>query len=1358
MDGTAAMLYANAPNSSANSSAANEAGGSMNFVHDSESDLTSNSSTRDAANNFDMMMGEKSALSLGAAGGMADDSLHFHKKNNSEMDASSEMLIKSTPTSSAPGTPARPEQPIGPNPAASTSSSEALVPATAATGASSTVPPTDDYLPTTEQLVVSHHQPPPPQPQAVGRHHSRDSSYSSVSMDPSDIPTSSLRAPPSTALTVATPSSHLILHYGDNDRVTLYDREKELGILVDEYTTMVKRASRLVSSKKGKDSDDPDDLVMEPQRNRKLTSVLCIAGKAGTGKTSLARSMAITTCSQSAQQGQKVGYFLFGKCDWPTTSITSTLQAQPHSGDIATSFDATQNQPSLALAFDENEQSQQHEPFAAFAMMLDHLLLQIQARGPVAANAVRVRVREAIGSSGISVVAELSPQLGAFLRVILTEEDDAPKEGEDLLDNGSEVKGNDNGGPPPVVTTTTDDPESKKDNIRVDLRVPRMKYILREFFRSLTADGCPCVLIMDDAQWADQESLQLARHLHSDSENPLFMLILTWRTNDIHEEESCYTAVGSSIGIFADDLVRRINLQNLTQDGTTLLVAEALQMPSSQVIKLAKTVQAKTLGNPFHAKQYMSSLEQEYMLRWSPSRNFWRWDDAKIESMHSTYRAGQLVQERLQKLPQQSLTVLKIVSCLGQAFEEVSASTIIGKIDTMEMFDVEVSPAEAAACFESLVQGGFLERHNARFRTTFIHDQLQESAYLLIPKDSRPLLQLRIGERLLEVMEEHGSDNVSFLGVDLCSKGISFLSSKERMGLALYNLLAGEKCMARSSYASALAYFEYGLSALRVSDFLKGRLSLELSFGAMESAFCVDDFEKVRLHYDRITGSGSNSDDKIRAHVLLIQSTGSRGDPKEAVSTGYRVLRSIGVKSIMEMSNRVSLYVQLTKTKMALRKHTEDTIANLREMGGVKLRQAMRIIEAMLPFAYLYDRQLFMHLVMKSVRWSLKYGVSGQSALVFAALGSFPAFQAMDMSLATICGQAALLLLERFGSHDYPGMVMFLVHSQILNWTTDLPVVQTHLDNTYRVSMESGDVLSAHCSLGASYAIAYESGVKTLEEMENLGEVYSQRLRGNDSESIAAVHDTTWQTVLNLRGENFDAAELTGRAIKNQDEAILLARTSGNELLEFMVLSRQMQLSYLLSKHDRADSLRARSESTVRSVASSPHLVSHVAYCALNSLALCPSNSPASKRNSTHYKTAARLLKKLHHWHDDQGYRYCGPMLHLVQAEFYRVGGSLTTAERSYENAIADADRFGNLREKGLACELLGRFFLRDQQDETWAAHHFDNAMQAYHAWGATVLVNKLLDQYSDILPDNSKASEVSSALLSAKTNETNVV
>ena len=470
--------------------------------------------------------------------------------------------------------------------------------------------------------------------------------------------------------------------------------------------------------------------------------------------------------------------------------------------------------------------------------------------------------------------------------------------------------------------------------------------------------------------------------------------------------------MGSSIGIFANDLVRRINLQNLSHDSVSELLARVVDRPVNDVKILSKVVHHKTSGNPLFVRLFLEYLEKELYLKWRAPRQIWAWDELRIADLNISHNFLGLIVAKILRLPMSTRVVLQILACLGQAFEPESACTIIDKIDTVELFDVALSHLDAATCIDALVRDGFLNRTSPSatlssfsLRTTFTHDQIQEAAFQLIPKHSRQLLQLRIGERLLELMEEQRSEYVSFLGIDLCSKGIGFLSSKERMGLALYNLLAGEKCLSRASFSTALAYFEFGLTCLRISDFLKGRLSLELSFGAMEAAFGVDDFDKVRLHYDRITGSGTTPEDNLRAHVLLIRATGTRGYTKEALDTGFSVLRSLGVKTVVDMSNKVSLLIHMTKTKMTLRKQTEDSLAQLPEMSSTKFRHGMSVVEAMMPFAYEYDQRLFMCLTMKIVRWSIKYGVTSQTPLVFAALGSSPTFQSKDMRLASALGK-----------------------------------------------------------------------------------------------------------------------------------------------------------------------------------------------------------------------------------------------------------------------------------------------------------------------------------------------------------------
>ena len=881
--------------------------------------------------------------------------------------------------------------------------------------------------------------------------------------------------------TDAAPESYLQLTAtgtnGGKNEVHLYDRDSELSILREEYTAMVKRARNAATAK-------------SPLRHRKSTPVICVAGKAGTGKTALVRAFMKQESETAAAVSEaaaatsptaitdRTPFFLLGKFDWPTTSVMSCLKARPHvpnSASMSSEFaDDTQYQPALAQEVNQ-EQDRQHEPYSAFVMAFEHLLEQIEARGPTVTDRLRSRILQAIGGpSSIPVLGELTPKFATFLQQrpfdeTHTANEELSAEGEKggmgavatpeaapflsphngdtnlpyspspvvgrppstvVAASSSTAAGVSHEGHPSYAATpsATDNTVNAASNssasgktVRVEHRIPRLKYVLRQLLRGLCHHNRnPCVLILDDAQWADLESLELARDLHSDSENPLFLLVLTWRTNDIHEEESCYTAMGSSIGIFANDSVSRVNLNNLSHPAVTQWVAQTLQRQTTDVMALTKAVHHKTSGNPLFVRLFLEYLERENYLKWSTASKMWLWDEMRISALNISQNFLGLIVAKILRLPTPSRVVLQIVACLGQSFDEENVCTIIDKLDTSEMFDVNISHNDAMGCFDGLIRAGLLERHGVSttsftLRTTFAHDQMQEAAYQLIPKHSRQLIQLRIGERLLEIMEEQRSEYVSFLGIDLCSNGIGFLSTKERMGLGLYNLLAGEKCLARASYATALAYFEFGLSSLRINDFLKGRLSLELSFGAMEAAFGVDDFDKVRLHYDRITGSGTTPEDNLRAHVLLIRATGTRGNTKDALTTGFSVLRSMGIKTVVDMSNKVSLFVHMTKTKIALRKHNEESLSYLREMTGTKVRHGMKIVEAMLPFAYEHDRQLFMCLSMKIVRWSVKYGVTSQSPLVFAALGSSPFFQSKDMRLATALGKSSALRSVQMG-------------------------------------------------------------------------------------------------------------------------------------------------------------------------------------------------------------------------------------------------------------------------------------------------------------------------------------------------------
>ena len=373
----------------------------------------------------------------------------------------------------------------------------------------------------------------------------------------------------STALTTTTTTSPSIATA--LTELPLYDRDKELDLLRQEYASMLKRAAA------------PGATGL---RHRNLTSVICIAGKAGTGKTSLVRALmeAETKAAAAAAaeeqdtvtspvaraETDRSPYFVLGKFVWPTTSVTSSLKARPHvpnsasmaaelanntnnnntngnnnssttttltttttTTTAAASADTTHYQPALAQSV-HPEQDQQHEPYSAFVLALEHLLEQIEAKGPTVTDKLRSRILQAIGGpSSIPVLGELSPKFATFLQQPpLDPANQVPEEvtttTSAVVGGGTEGGGGTNpyGRPKPRPSTTESTfqaiPTAAK-NIRVEHRVPRLKYVLRQLFRGLCHHNRnPCVLVLDDAQWADPESLELARYLHSDLENPSF--------------------------------------------------------------------------------------------------------------------------------------------------------------------------------------------------------------------------------------------------------------------------------------------------------------------------------------------------------------------------------------------------------------------------------------------------------------------------------------------------------------------------------------------------------------------------------------------------------------------------------------------------------------------------------------------------------------------------------------------------------------------------------------------------------------------------------------------------------------------
>ena len=79
-----------------------------------------------------------------------------------------------------------------------------------------------------------------------------------------------------------------------------------------------------------------------------------------------------------------------------------------------------------------------------------------------------------------------------------------------------------------------------------------------------------------------------------------------------------------------------VHLSGLNRDDLNSMVSETLQIFPRLSMSFSDTILQKTSGNPFFAREYMKSLVDSRMLKYSLRQRRWIWDGDKISSDSTT--------------------------------------------------------------------------------------------------------------------------------------------------------------------------------------------------------------------------------------------------------------------------------------------------------------------------------------------------------------------------------------------------------------------------------------------------------------------------------------------------------------------------------------------------------------------------------------------------------------------------------------------------------------------------------------------------------------------------------------------------
>jgi hypothetical protein len=414
--------------------------------------------------------------------------------------------------------------------------------------------------------------------------------------------------------------------------------------------------------------------------------------------------------------------------------------------------------PRGLFAVGKFDQHRRDVPYATLAEALQSLIRRLLAKSEAELAPWRDALREALAPNG-RLMVDLVPELALII-----------------------------GEPPPIAEL-----EAQQAQRRFQLVVRRL---LGVFARA----EHPLALFLDDLPWLDPATLDLIEDLLTQPEVHHLLLIGAYRDNEV-DASHLLTRKREALRQ-AGARVRDIRLEPLGRDDLSRLMADALHCSAAHAAPLARLVHDKTGGNPFFALQFFSMLAEESLLTFDHDAACWCWDPDRIHAKGTTDNVVELMAGKITRLPVVTRDALQLLACLGNAAEIATLGLVHGGSE----------PALHADLWEAVRQELILRLDGAY---KFVHDRVQEAAYALIPKESRPAMHLRLGRLLLAQTKLERREEAIFEIVSQLNRGSALITEREdRERLAELNLIAGQRAKASTAYFSALAYLTAGAALL----------------------------------------------------------------------------------------------------------------------------------------------------------------------------------------------------------------------------------------------------------------------------------------------------------------------------------------------------------------------------------------------------------------------------------------------------------------------------------------------------------------------------------------------------------------
>ncbi|OZH53805.1 hypothetical protein AFK68_15205, partial [Hydrocoleum sp. CS-953] len=957
------------------------------------------------------------------------------------------------------------------------------------------------------------------------------------------------------------------------------------------------------------------------------------------------------------------------------------------------------------------DQFNRNIPFSAFVQAFRDLMGQLLGESDAQLQEWKEKILEAVGESG-QVLIEVIPELERII-----------------------------GQQPPVPELSG----SAAQN--------RFNLLFEKFIAIFTTVEHPLTLFLDDLQWADSASLNLLKVLMGDSRTRYLLLLGAYRDHEVFPAHPLMLCLGELEK--QQTTISTITLAPLSVAHINQLVAETLSCSVELAAPLTDLVYQKTKGNPFFTTQFLKGLHEDEFITFNQNLRYWECDLVKVRDAALTDDVVEFMAGRLHKLPEETQNVLKLAACIGNQFDLETLAIIC------ETPSEEVAAALWSALREGLTlpqsqaykffQGGEQNKEEAKDISVsyrFLHDRVQQAAYLLIDDTQKQSVHLTIGKLLLAHQSVIGSDDNIFNILSHLMVGINAdplaLSSRKLAKLALS---AGMKAKLSIAYQAAIDYFDFGLSRLPANSWIESyQFKLDLSREKAECHYFLGQFEESEKILNKVLLKVKNTLDAARIYSILMTQRGTQGiDYLSGIEAGLKGLAILGMELSTDSETLSSLVErEHQKVRDSFKTVSPTILLELPDMSDPVQQSCMKLLNILWSVTYIAGHSNLNRLTMlRMMNLSLKYGRTESSSFSFCCYGMTLAYQGQYKE-AYEFGRVSLDVDQKFNNKHFiaknTNHFCHAINPYIRPLKENLPLYR----QSFEICTELGDLIFGvwavdfmiwtHIIKGSDLDLIHEEIQKYMSYVQDVNDQNMLHSFEIKQKFIQELMDNSMANEMFTCQGFLDSSLISSWQQKNFDHGI--------NWYGFLVLQR------LYLKEDYWGVVRVArflKPTLPANFGFFPIIIYHT-YYPLSLAAIFATLD--EKKQAIDWQELEDLQQVLYTWsqHCPENFLH---KYQLVSAEIAGINGDSLQAMELYDSAIAGAKENEYIQEEALANELAAKFYL-NWGKEKFAVLYMQQAYYCYTQWGAKAKTDDLEKRYSQLLSPILQRQQ-----LSGKANDT---